>query len=130
MNRVNKPHSMVGHYRIKMCAEFMTSCLQADATLIERNSGYCLFCLIAGRSLTLIKCTPGIFHAWFCFFFFFFASQKSGERREGARIPAPPVDAASASPGSFEFLEQINPKKYFQSKKQKITIEFYVFELI
>ena len=51
MDRVNKPHSMVGHYRIKMCAAFMTSCLQAGATLVERNSGYCLFWLIAGRSL-------------------------------------------------------------------------------
>ena len=30
-----------------------------------------------------------------------------------ARIPGPPVNAASASPGSFEFLEQINPKKVF-----------------
>ena len=33
MDCVNKPHSMVGHYRIKMCAAFMTSCLQAGATL-------------------------------------------------------------------------------------------------
>ena len=43
MDRANKPDSMVGHYRIKMCAAFMTSCLQAGATLVERNSGYCLF---------------------------------------------------------------------------------------
>ena len=46
---VNEPHSMVSRYRIKMCAAFMASCLQAGATLIERNSGYCLFWLIAGR---------------------------------------------------------------------------------
>ena len=43
MDRANKPDSMVGHYRIKMCAAFMTSCLQDGATLVERNSGYCLF---------------------------------------------------------------------------------------
>ena len=30
---------MVGHYRIKMSAAFVTSCLQAGATLVERNSG-------------------------------------------------------------------------------------------
>ena len=35
MDRVNKPHSKVGHYRIKMCAAFMKSCLQAGATLVE-----------------------------------------------------------------------------------------------
>ena len=65
MDLVNKPHSVLGHYRIKMCTAFMTSFLQAGATLVERlfrllNSGYCLFRLIAGRSLTLIKCTPGM----------------------------------------------------------------------
>ena len=53
MDRVNKPHSVVAHYRIKMCAEFSTSCLQASATLIETSYGYCLFWLIAGKSLTL-----------------------------------------------------------------------------
>ena len=51
MGRVNKPHSMIGHYRIKTCAAFMTSSLQAGTTLVERNSNYCLFCLIADRSL-------------------------------------------------------------------------------
>ena len=61
---MNKPHSMVGHYKIKMCAAFMASCLQAGVNLIERNST-CLFWLIAGRSLTLIKCIPGICHPWF-----------------------------------------------------------------
>ena len=60
MDRVNKPHSMVGHYKIKMCAAFMTSSLQSGATLVDRNSGYCLFSLIAGRSLALIKCTAGV----------------------------------------------------------------------
>ena len=70
MDLMNKQHSMVGHYKIKMCAAFMTSCLQASATLVERNSGYCLFWLIAGRSLTLIKYTPGIFHAWFLLIYF------------------------------------------------------------
>ena len=65
MNRLNKPHTMVGHFRIKMCAAFMASSLKAGATLVEKNSGYCLFWLVAGRSLTLIKCTPGIYHAWF-----------------------------------------------------------------
>ena len=63
MDPVNKLHSMVGHYRIKMCAAFMASCLQAGATLVERNSGYCLFWFIAGRSFTLIKCTLGICRA-------------------------------------------------------------------
>ena len=63
MDLVNKPHSVVGHYRIKMWTAFMTSCLQADATLVKRNSGYCVFWLIAGKSLTLIKCTPGICHS-------------------------------------------------------------------
>ena len=29
MDHVNKPHSVVGHYRIEMYAAFMTSCLQA-----------------------------------------------------------------------------------------------------
>ena len=70
MGRVNKPHSMVGHFRIEICAAFMTSCLQAGATLVERNSGYCLFWLIAGRSLTLIKCTPGICQASFWLIYF------------------------------------------------------------
>ena len=70
MDRVNKPHSMVGHFRIEICAGFMTSCLQAGATLVERNSGYCLFWLIAGRSLTLIKCTPGICQASFWLIYF------------------------------------------------------------
>ena len=70
MDRVNKPHSMVGHFRIEICAAFMTSCLQAGATLVERNSGYCLFWLIAGRSLTLIKCTPGICQASFWLTYF------------------------------------------------------------
>ena len=65
MDHVNKQHAMVGHYKIKMCEAFMTSCLQAGATLVERNSGFCLFWLIADRSLTLIKCTPGIYHVWF-----------------------------------------------------------------
>ena len=66
MDRVNKPPSMVGHYRIKMCAAFMASCLQAGTTLVERNSGNSgLFWLIAGRSLTLINCTPGICQVWF-----------------------------------------------------------------
>ena len=65
MDRANKPHSTVTHYRIEMCAAFMTSCLQAGASLVERNSGYCLFWLIAGRSLTLMRCTPGICHTWF-----------------------------------------------------------------
>ena len=60
MDLVNKPHSVLGPYRIKMCTAFMTSFLQAGATLVERNSGYCLFRLIAGRTLTLIKCTPGM----------------------------------------------------------------------
>ena len=59
MDRVNKLHSVVSHYRIKMCAAFMTSCLQTGATSVERNSGYCLFWLIASRSLILIKYTPG-----------------------------------------------------------------------
>ena len=70
MDRVNKSNSMVCHYRIKMCAAFMTSSLQADATLVERNPGYSLFWLIAGRSLTLIKCTPGICHVWFWLIYF------------------------------------------------------------
>ena len=35
MDLMNKQHSMVGHYKIKMCAAFMTSCLQASATLVE-----------------------------------------------------------------------------------------------
>ena len=70
MDRVNKSHSMVGHYRIKMCAAFMTSSLKAGATLVERNPGYSLFWIIAGRSLTLIKCTPGICHLWFWFIYF------------------------------------------------------------
>ena len=67
---MNKLHSMVGHYGIIMCAAFMTSCLQTGATLIERNSGYCLFWLIGGRSLTLIKCTPDICYAWFWLIYF------------------------------------------------------------
>ena len=73
MDPVNKPHSVVGHYRIKMCAAFMTSCLQAGATLVERNSGYCLFWFIlvySALSFTLIKCTPGIYHAWFRLIYF------------------------------------------------------------
>ena len=130
MDRVNKPHSMVGHYRIKMCAEFMTSCLQADATLIERNSGYCLFWLIAGRSLTLIKCTPGIFHAWFCFFFFFLLRKKveSGGRGHGS-LPLPSTRPLHHL-ALLSFWNKLIQKKHFQSKKQRITIEFYVFELI
>ena len=52
---MNKPHPMVGHYRIKICAAFMTNCLKAGATLVEGSSGYYLFWLIAGGSLTLIK---------------------------------------------------------------------------
>ena len=70
MDRVNKPHSMVGHFRIEIRAAFMTSCLQAGATLVERNSGYCLFWLIAGRSLILIKCTTGICQASFWLIYF------------------------------------------------------------
>ena len=65
MDRANKPHSTVTHYRIEMRAAFMPSCLQAGASLVERNSSYCLFWLIAGRSLTLMRCTPGICHTWF-----------------------------------------------------------------
>ena len=61
---------LLGHCRIKMCAAFMISCLQAGATLVERIFGYCLFLLIAGRSLTLINCTPGICHAWFWLIYF------------------------------------------------------------
>ena len=60
---------LLGHCRIKMCAAFMISCLQAGATLVERNFGY-LFLLTAGRSLTLINCTPGICHAWFWLIYF------------------------------------------------------------
>ena len=60
---------LLGHCRIKMCAAFMISCLQAGATLVERNFGY-LFLLIAGRSLALINCTPGICHAWFWLIYF------------------------------------------------------------
>ena len=70
MDRVNKPNSMVGHFRIEIYSAFMASCLQAGATLVERNSGYCLFWIIAGRSLTLIKCTPGICQASFWLIYF------------------------------------------------------------
>ena len=70
MDRVNKPHSMAGHYRIKMCAAFMASSLQAGATLVERNFNYCLFWLIVGRSLTLLKCTLDICHVWFWLIYF------------------------------------------------------------
>ena len=35
MDCVNKPHLMVGNYKIKIWAAFMTGCLQAGATLVE-----------------------------------------------------------------------------------------------
>ena len=35
MDCVDKPHSMIGHYRIKMYAAFMISCLQAGAPYLK-----------------------------------------------------------------------------------------------
>ena len=51
MDCVNKPHSMVGYYRVKMGATFMKSCLQAGETLVERTSGIVYSGLLQGGHL-------------------------------------------------------------------------------
>ena len=48
---MNKSHSIVGHYRIKMCAAFMTSCLQAGATLVKEILAIVYSCLLQASHL-------------------------------------------------------------------------------
>ena len=50
MDCVNKPDSMVDHYRIKMCPAFMTSCLQAGATF-KKNPATVYFGLLQAGHL-------------------------------------------------------------------------------